>query len=124
VVISTSEEKDETKVETPIIPFKEFQKLDLRVGKVVSAERVEGSKNLIKMQIDFGDKRLQAVAGLAQQFSPDNLTGNKYMFIRNLERKKMMGVESQCMIFAAEDSKGKLALMVPGWDIEEGSKVY
>lgn len=114
----------ETKDEKTIIPFKEFQKLDLRIGKVLSAERVEGSRNLIRMQVDFGSEQLQAVAGLAQQFEPDQLVGKKYMFMCNLERKKFIGIESQCMIFAAENMKGKLALMKPEWDIEAGSKVY
>jgi methionyl-tRNA synthetase len=106
------------------VPFKEFQKLDMRVGKVLSAERVPDTRNLLKLQVDFGDEQLQAVSGLAQQFEPGQLVGNKYMFIVNLERKKFKGIESQCMIFAAEDMKGKLALMAPGWDIDAGSKVY
>ena len=116
-------EKNENK-DKPEIPFKEFQKLDLRIGKVVEAEKVENSRNLIKLQIDFGSEQRQAVAGLAQHCEPGQLIGKKYMFICNLERKKMMGIESQCMIFAAEDSKGNLALIVPEKDIEVGSKIY
>jgi methionyl-tRNA synthetase len=108
----------------PIVPFKEFQKLDMRIGKVLTAERVPDSRNLLKLQVDFGGEKLQAVSGLAQQFDPEDLAGKKYMFIINLERKKFMGIESECMIFAAEDTKGKLALIRPEWDIEEGSKVY
>jgi methionyl-tRNA synthetase len=107
-----------------IVPFKEFQKLDMRVGKVLSAERVPDTKNLLKLQVEFGGEQLQAVSGLAQQFEPEDLVGNEYMFIVNLERKKFRGIESQCMIFAAENVKGKLALIKPEWDIETGSKVY
>jgi len=117
-VVYTSDENVE------IVPFKEFQKLDMRVGKVLSAERVPDTTHLIKLQVDFGDEQLQAVSGLAQQYEPEDLLGNKYMFICNLERKKFKGLESQCMIFAAEDKQGKLALMVPENDIEAGSKVY
>lgn len=106
------------------VPFKEFQKLDMRVGKVLVAERVPDTRNLLKLKVDFGGEQLQAVSGLAQQFEPEQLVGNKYMFIVNLERKTFKGIESQCMIFAAEDIKGKLALMTPGWDIDAGSKVY
>lgn len=106
------------------ISFKNFQKLDLRIGKVIEAKKVENSRNLIKLQIDFGSEQRQAVAGLAQQYEPEQLIGKKYMFICNLERKKMMGIESECMIFAAEDSEGNLALMVPEKDIEVGSKIY
>ena len=106
-----------------IISFKEFQELDLRIGKVVEAERVEETRNLIKLKVDFGIEKRQAVAGLAQQYRPEELAGNKYMFICNLEHKKMMGVESECMIFAAEDYKGNIVLMRPERDIEVGSKV-
>jgi methionine--tRNA ligase beta chain len=106
------------------ISFDEFQKLDMRVGKVVQAERVEGSRNLIKLQVDFGSEKLQAVSGIAQQYTPEDIIGKKYMFIINLVRRKFMGIESQCMIFAAEDEKGNLALMVPDKDIEEGSIVH
>lgn len=121
-----AEAKEADKADKPEneIPFKEFQKLDLRIGKIEFAERVEGSRNLIRSIVDFGDKKLQAVAGLAQQYKPEDLIGKKYMFICNLERKKLMGVESQCMIFAAEDKQGNLALMIPEKDIEVGSKVY
>jgi len=105
------------------ISFEEFQKLDLRIGKIISAERVEGSKNLVKIQIDFGSEKRQAVAGVAQYYKPEELVGNKYMFILNLEPKKLMGIESQCMIFAADDGKGKIVLLKPEKDIEVGSKV-
>lgn len=106
------------------IPFKEFQKLDLRVGKVLSAEVVPGSRSLIKMQIDFGSEQRQCVAGISQHYTPEQLVGNKYMFIINLEKKKMMGVESQCMIFAAEDDSGSIVLMKPEKDVKEGSKIH
>ena len=106
-----------------MITFDEFQKLDLRIGKIISAERVEGSKNLVKIQVDFGSEKRQAVAGIAQYYKPEELVGNKYMFILNLEPKKLMGIESQCMIFAADDGKGKIVLLKPEKDIEVGSKV-
>ena len=108
------------------ILFSEFQKLDMRVGKVVSAERVEGSRHLLKLAVDFGSEggKLQAVSGIGEQYVPDDLIGKKFMFILNLERKKFMGVESQCMIFAAEDGKGTISLMVPLKDVKEGSKVH
>ena len=105
------------------ISFKDFLNLDLRIGKVIKAEAVEGSKNLIRMDVDFGSEKRQAVAGLKQYYQPDELEGNKYMFILNLERKKFMGLESQCMIFAADDEKGNIVLLKPEKDVEVGSKV-
>ncbi len=105
------------------IKFEEFQELDLRIGKVIEAERIEGSKNLLKLQVDFGTEQRQAVAGLAQHYKPEQLIGNKYVFILNLERKKLMGVESQCMVFAADDGKGNIVLLRPERDVAEGSKI-
>ena len=106
------------------VSFKDFQKLDMQVGKVVEAERVEGSRHLIKLIVDFGSEKLQAVSGIAEQYSPEDLLGKKFMFILNLERKKFMGVESECMIFAAEGNDGTISLMVPLKDVEPGSKVH
>jgi len=114
----------EDEAEKSIIPFNEFKKLDMRVGKILAAERVPETTHLLKLKVDFGDQQLQAVSGLAQQYNPEDLIGKKHMFIINLERKKFRGIESQCMIFAAEDKQGKLALMAPDKDIEAGSKVY
>jgi methionine--tRNA ligase beta chain len=105
------------------ISFKEFQNLDLRIGKVLEAEQVAGSRNLIKLIVDFGTEKRQAVAGLAQWYKPEQLVGNEYMFILNLEKKKLMGVESQCMIFAAEEKNGNIVLLKPEKEVEPGSQV-
>ncbi len=106
------------------ISFKEFMKLDMRVGKVVEAKQIVGSKNLIRMIVDFGTEKRQSVAGLLQWYKPEELVGNKYAFILNLQRRKFMGVESQCMIFAAEDDKGNVVLIKPEKDVEVGSKIH
>lgn len=105
------------------LSFNEFQELDLRVGKVLVAEDVAGSRNLIRMDVDFGTEKRQVVAGLKQYYKTEDLVGSKYMFILNLERKKFMGLESQAMIFAADDGKGNIVLMKPEKDVEVGSKV-
>lgn len=106
------------------LPFSEFKKLDMRVGKVVSAEQVPDSRNLIKMIVDFGDEKRQAVAGLLQWYKPEDLVGKKYAFILNLERRKFMGIESQCMILAAESDEGDVVCLEPGKNIGEGSKIH
>ncbi len=106
------------------IPFTEFQKLDLRIGRIIEASQIAGSRNLIKMIVDFGTERKQAVAGLLQWYKPEELLGKKGAFILNLERRKLMGVESQCMIFAAEDDKGNVVVLQPEKDIAEGSKIH
>jgi methionine--tRNA ligase beta chain len=106
------------------IPFTEFQKLDLRIGKIIEANQIPGSRNLMRMTVDFGPEKRQAVAGLSQWYKPENLVGKKGAFILNLERRKLMGVESQCMIFAAEDDKGNVVILQPEKDIVEGSKIH
>ena len=106
------------------IPFEEFQKLDIRVGKILEANQIPGSRNLIRMIVDFGTEKRQAVAGLLQWYKPEQLVGKKCVFILNLQRRKLMGIESQCMIFAAEDDKGSVVILQPEKDIAEGSKVH
>jgi methionine--tRNA ligase beta chain len=106
------------------ISFNEFMKLDMRVGKVLEAEPVAGSRNLIRMIVDFGTEKRQSVAGLLQWYKPEELVGNKYAFLLNLQRKKFMGVESQCMVFAAEDNKDNVVLLKPEKDVEVGSKIH
>jgi methionine--tRNA ligase beta chain len=105
------------------ISFEEFQRLDLRIGKITEANQIPGSRNLIKMTVDFGTEKRQAVAGLLQWYKPEDLVGKKCAFILNLQRRKLMGVESQCMILAAEDSKGNVVVLQPEKDLEEGSKI-
>jgi len=105
------------------IPFDEFQKLDFRIGKITEANQIPGSRNLITMSVDFGGQKRQAVAGLLQWYKPEELVGKKCAFILNLQRRKLMGVESQCMILAAEDDKGKVVVLQPEKDIMEGSKI-
>lgn len=106
------------------ITFEEFQKLDMRVGRVLEAKQIPGSRNLIKMIVDFGTEKRQAVAGLLQWYKPEDLVGKKCAFILNLQRRKFMGVESQCMILAAEDDKGNVVILQPEKEIAEGSKIH
>lgn len=106
------------------ISFDEFQKLDFRIGKIIEAAQIPGSRNLIRMIVDFGTEKRQAVAGLLQWYKPEDLTGRRCAFILNLQRRKLMGVESQCMILAAEDDKGNVVVLQPEKDIAEGSRIH
>jgi methionyl-tRNA synthetase len=105
------------------IPFEEFQKLDLRIGKITEANQIPNSKNLMRLMVDFGTEKRQTVAGLLRWYTPEDLVGKKYVFILNLQKRIMMGVESQCMILAAEDNEGNLAVLQPEKEIAEGSKI-
>jgi methionyl-tRNA synthetase len=105
------------------VSFAEFQKIDLRVGKIVEATPTPNSKKLIKIMVDFGTEKRQAVAGLLKYYTPEELVGKKCVFLLNLQRRMLAGVESQCMILAAEDQAGNVVVLQPEKDIAEGSKI-
>jgi len=105
------------------IPFNDFMKLDIRVGKVEEATLISGSRNLIKLIVDFGSEKRQSVAGLLQYYKPEELVGKKFAFVLNLQRRKFMGIESQCMVLAAEDNEGNVILIGPEKDITAGSRI-
>ncbi|MCW4022815.1 MAG: methionine--tRNA ligase subunit beta [Candidatus Bathyarchaeota archaeon] len=105
------------------ITFNDFTKLDIRIGEVEEAEPVPDSRNLLKLIVDFGSEKRQCVAGLLNYYEPTELVGKKFAFLTNLQRRKLMGIESQCMILAAEDDDGNVALVSPEKDIASGSKI-
>jgi len=107
-----------------VITYDDFQKLDLRVAKILSAERVEGSENLVKLQIDVGELgERQLVAGIGKAYEPEALIGKQVVIVANLEPKKLMGVESNGMLLAASSEAGPVLLcpeseVVPGTSIK------
>jgi methionine--tRNA ligase beta chain len=105
------------------ITFDDFKKLDIRIGEVEEAEQIPDSRNLIKLVVDFVFEKRQCVAGLLNYYEPEELVGKKFAFVVNMQRRKLMGVESQCMILAAEDNTGTVALICPEKEIAAGSKV-
>lgn len=106
------------------IPFDEFRKVKIRVGKVVEASEISGSKNLLRLLVDFGGEKKQAVAGIAKWYKPSDLEGRKFVFVTNIEPRNLMGIKSECMILAAEGKDKKIVLLIPEKDVEEGSEVY
>ena len=105
------------------IPFNDFMNLELRVGKVEEATLIPESRNLLKLIVDFGSEKRQSVAGLLQYYKPEELVDKKFVFILNLQRRKLMGIESQCMVLAAEDNEGNVILLSPEKDIAAGSRI-
>lgn len=96
----------------PLIKFDDFAKVDMRVGTVVSAEDIEGSEKLIKMEVDFGDLgKRQILAGIKSWYGPEDLVGKQLPFVINIEPRKMMGLESQGMILAADSNDGAVILL-------------
>ncbi|MBL7117397.1 MAG: methionine--tRNA ligase subunit beta [Candidatus Syntrophoarchaeum sp.] len=109
-------------VNKEIIEISEFAKLDLRIGKIENAERIEGSKKLIKLDVDVGNERRQMVAGIAEDYDPEDLIGELVPVLANLKPVKLMGVESQGMILAVEVN-GKPILLHPDREVPAGSRV-
>ena len=105
-----------------MIKFEDFQKLDLRVGKIVEAERVEGSEKLIKLKVDIGGEERQLVAGIGKVYSPEDLIEKEIIVVANLEPKVLFGIESQGMLLAAEDGDN-IALLIPDKELKPGSRV-
>ena len=94
-----------------------FAKLDLRVGKVVEAQRVEGSRKLIKLVVDLGSERRQILAGLAEYYKPEELVGMFIVVVANMEPRTMFGLTSQGMLLATCGERGKpLLLTLQGAD--------
>jgi methionine--tRNA ligase beta chain len=112
-----------TECPTPEVTFVEFEKFDFRIGKVIEAAPVPESKKLIKMQVDFGSEKRQCIAGLQKYYKPEDIMGKKFVFLTNLQRRMIAGLESQCMILAAEDASGNVSVLQPEKDLAEGSKI-
>jgi len=104
----------------PVVTFEEFQKLDIRTGKVLSAEPVPKSNKLLKLMVDIGSEQRQIVAGMQQFYKPDDLVGKDVVVVTNLAPAKIFGVESNGMILAAGDTA---SLLVPLKPVETGSKI-
>ena len=104
----------------PEITFDDFGKIDLRVAKILTAEKVKKSRKLIKMTVSLGNEERTVVSGIAEHYKPEELIGKQVIFVANLKLAKLMGIESQGMILAASlDGK----LVVPTVDMPAGSRV-
>ncbi|MCC6399068.1 MAG: methionine--tRNA ligase [Bacteroidetes bacterium] len=118
-----AEAKPATDPPKPTITFDDFRKVDLRVARVVGAERVPKSDKLLKLQIEVGSEKRQIVAGIAQHYAPESLVGKSIIVVYNLQPAKLMGQESQGMLLAASDKTGNLVVLGPAGEIESGSTV-
>ncbi len=105
-----------------IIDINEFAKLDIRIGKIENAERIEGSKKLIKLGVDIGNEKRQIIAGIAEEYNPESLIGRLVPVLVNLKPAKLMGVESRGMILAV-DVNGRPILLHPDKEVPAGSRL-
>jgi methionyl-tRNA synthetase len=105
-----------------LIGIEDFMKADLRVGRIVSAERVEKSEKLVKLKVDIGTETRQVVAGIGKSYTPEDLMGKSIVIVANLKPAKLMGIESQGMLLAAS-SGDLLAVATFDRETKPGSRV-
>ena len=105
-----------------MINYEDFKKVQVRIGLIVEAERVEGTDKLLKLQVDFGDEKRQIVSGIAQFYAPEKLIGKQFPFVVNLEPRMIRGVESNGMILGISSGE-KVVLLKPQKKVLPGSIV-
>ena len=112
------------------ITFEQFKQIEIRMGKVLSCEKVEGADKLLKLQVDLGEFERQIISGIAESYTPEELVGKTLPFIVNLEYRKFKGEESQGMLVAttsnvagAGTGADNVILLEPNKEIAPGSEV-
>ena len=112
--------KNEAKAD---ISFDDFNKMDIRVGTILEAERVPKTDKLMKLLIDTGIDKRTVVSGIAAYYKPEEIIGQKVSILVNLAPRKIKNIESQGMILMAENNKGELSLLSPERPVESGNTV-
>jgi methionyl-tRNA synthetase len=121
--------KNMNNISTEIAPqkttttFDDFQKMDIRVGTILSAERVPKTDKLLKLTIDTGFDKRTVVSGIAKDYDPEKIIGQKVSILVNLEPRKIKGIESQGMILMAESFNGELSFLSPVKPIDNGGTI-
>ncbi len=103
------------------IGIEDFLKLDIRLARVLEAQKVEDSDKLIKLKVSIGDEERTLVAGIAKHYTPEEMVGKKILVLANLKPRRIMGIESQGMVLALSDGE-KLSLIIPDRDLKEGAR--
>jgi len=106
-----------------MLTIDDFKKIELKTAKILSAERVEGSEKLIKMQISLGAEERQLVAGIGKAYNPEDLIGKIIIVVANLAPRALMGIESQGMLLAASTEGGLPILITPDKEAEPGMNI-
>jgi methionyl-tRNA synthetase len=118
---------EENKVEIApykdFVEFEDFEKLDIRVGKVIECEPVPKSSKLLRFTLEVGSETRQILSGISKYHKPEELIGKNVVFIANFKPRKMMGLESQGMIMSAVNSDGKLVVISPSKEVANGCEV-
>jgi methionyl-tRNA synthetase len=117
-------QEDQAEEQEGLISLDQFQKIDLRVAEIISAEKVPKSDKLLKIEVEIGaNNKRQIVAGVAAHYQPDELIGKQVLFVANLKPVKLRGILSQGMLLAATAEDGRLALTTVDRQIPSGSRI-
>lgn len=107
-----------------MITIEEFKKVELKVARILEAEKIQGSDKLMRLKVSLGDEERTLVAGIAQQYSPEDLLGKLIVIVANLQPAVFRGVKSEGMILAAQEKDtGKLSLLSLDRPVKEGSLI-
>ena len=105
------------------ITIEDFAKVELRIGKIVTADHIEGSDKLIKLSVNFGEMgERQILSGIKKAYSPESLVGRSFLFVTNLAPRQMMGLESNGMLMAVSDAEGMPVLYTFDKEVAPGTK--
>lgn len=111
-------------MDTNLIKFEDFEKVEIKIGLVLSAERVPETDKLLKLEVDFNEENNRTiVSGIAHAISPEEIIGNEMPFVTNLEPRTIKGIESQGMIMVAIDEEDKPVLLHPTKEVSAGTEV-
>jgi methionyl-tRNA synthetase len=106
----------------PQVEFADFEKLEIRVVKVIEAEKIKKSNKLLKLKIDIGGEERTVVSGISKFYKPEDIMGKKVAMVLNVKPRKIMGINSEAMILAAK-TDDKMKIVVPEGDIDSGSEI-
>lgn len=118
-----AEKSQEVEAQKDSVSFDDFQKMDIRVSTILTAEKVAKTKKLLKLTVDTGIDQREIVSGIAEHFTPEELVGKQVLVLVNLEPRELKGTLSRGMILMAEDASGKLRLLQPNEAVNNGAIV-
>jgi methionyl-tRNA synthetase len=121
--LTTADSKQKLMPQKEETNYDDFMKMDLRVGEIITAEKLPKSNKLMVMTVDTGIDKRTIVSGIAKFFTAEELVGKKVTVLANLAPRKLMGVESQGMILLAEDPEGKLVFVNPDDAVVNGATI-
>jgi len=105
-----------------MIAIDDFKKIEIKTARILSAERVDGSEKLVKLNVDIGSEERQIIAGIGKVYAPEELIGRQIIIVANLEPRTLMGLESQGMVLAAS-CDGDISLLTTDKATEAGSLI-